>query len=301
MQENKATAEPKTVRTLLTHLLDKGDGSTTAYTFPLSVPGLENYVLRVENPSSLIAFLRQSTSLTPIPRLVTGRHIGQPLMLLDGDGEISIHLKQPGVTLKRLYRNELKSLLLSGENLTREDQLQTAWAQMLEKIVALDEGPNAQNPFIPILEDAYASALSHHTPDLHANNLLFDEAHRRLGLIDQLDPSGKMATSDAIKLWHKKVDTLRSRLTSEYQFDKQKNTPLGARYTHAATTVAQLITAAETHVLATHANDKPSEYKGLVFAKVDDIQAVSLDDPPYVLVERLRQLAQRANIPGFAL
>jgi hypothetical protein len=297
-------AEPATVRELLTYAFaqpELGQGYF-ANVYALPFPGFENFLLRVhkvhQQKGSLNEALENSTALTPIKKLVANTHLGQHLMDIGNDA--SIVLRQNGVSMTKLHEQLSSARMANGEH--KRPAKENAWTETIERILNLSHN---QNPFIPVFEKLYANSCAGFDCDLSPDNLFIDEEHHTLELIDQYN-------QPCILVWESSIKTLmKAPMKTEFedidehfihavkkQFSHAPHrSETGERRSVAAAKLTALATEAKEHVLAAHANDKPGEYHGLAFADVSNVKAVSLDDPPRVLVERLNQLVALGNIP----
>lgn len=288
-----ADTEPTTVRELLLQTIDApriGHGSA-AEVFNLHFPGLEQYVLRSESVKNLRKFLGGTTALIPVDQLITGVHIGQPLLQIGED--TSLLPRQKGISLDKLFQE------------LHHDSIHThvhekAWVEVMQRIYNLSSVKRGENPFISVFEKLYAAAHSGKQCDLTSHNLFIDEGRGKLELIDQLAENWRFDSlhpdRSARKIYDESVGNIISIFNAKYAYRKPR-TPEWEDRQILVHHLQELVYDANRHVLAAHANDKPGEYHGLAFADVSDVKAVSLDDPPDELVKRLNEIISRGNIP----
>lgn len=297
-------AAPATVRELLARAIiepELGHGcEATVYRLPFS--GLESFLLRVESHNgrdphgSLKSALNSSTSITPIKKLVADIHIGQPIMTLRKD--TTILPRQHGISLSDLYENLKEQHIASGDKEAAAEE--KAWVEVLTRIFNLSSVKRGENPFIPVFEKLYAITQSERACDIALENLFIDEERGTFELIDQNNESWRSDLKPPEENALHEYESCAHNLCDECFWEIYAYIEDSAKWFEYKTSIEKicdLINAASEHVLAAHANDKPGEYHGLAFADVSDIKAVSLDDPPHVLVERLNQLVARGNIP----
>jgi hypothetical protein len=280
----------QTIRELLASLendtpLAESGRSTRVYA--LCEPGLEDYVVKVTNAEHFARALKSSTSLTPSERLIVGREMGQEMMVLntaDPEVKVSILRRQPGTSLYDMKRQlqEKGSLTEAEANLA-----------VMKKIRGTSR---KANPFLPVMENAYATAYSGNNADLNHHNVLLDEARGvPLGLVDQYDP---LKTFDPRQPQHsaeRELNVAAGMLRDEFR--SSDSGALGEEYKDAFRHTSRLIREARHAVIARH-RAHPELPKGLEFADVRDVKGVSLDRNPMALAQTLSELDRRAGLPA---
>lgn len=279
----------KTITDLLLHAtqqpIDRGS-QAQAYNFPYSQPGFENFVIRVARGTRLTRDLLAHSSLVPVSRLVSGIHVGQPLMELAGHPGVTIHLKQPGTALKQLdseYR---------GQILSDPIEIDSACSH-IESILNLQVG--AKNPFVPVLEQVYQMGALGYFHDLQFRNILLDTDAKCLRLVDQVaypNPHPNTGASEGALELKRSVEQILSQVNGLFKLAHTVDEEKAMRLKSDIAGLESLIKRAYTQV-----RQNPPQGDRVGFATVTNTSAISLDDPPRVLVERLRQLTQDAAIP----
>lgn len=263
-----------------------GTGSSYAcYRFPTGL-GLGDYVLRVPAGDysatthfPMKEFTRCTTALTPVPQLIQGANIGQPLLeaLYKGahkcEYPVSILLRQPGTSLEQI-RDAVGS--------------SHPHATSFDPVVALAER-SSHNPLIRLIDLAVRLHKIDLGPDIHPGNIMLDHTNQQLNLVDQT--GGRYAKPSAgnripeyiIKGFHSAVVEDWKNLN---EVSPTATIPRSSAASYKATHA--LIDDAKK---ALNARYRTEPTPPLIFAYLDTTHGVRLDQPPHALVERLRELS----------
>ena len=275
--------EPQNIADLLRQTVQStpmAGGEYRCYNF--NVPGLENYILRVSKGLTFLDRLNQrlssSTSLNPIRPLISGIHVGQPLMQLGDNQDVTIVLRQSG-----------QSLLDIAHAPATISESSDPRVRLLDKVLALQK--NGANPFVSLFEQAYRLGKSGFTADFDIANIFLDADKGTLALIDQ--NNRRKLGSPAVRDAHYFDDEI-WQLTRHFDPSTEQN-DANAYYENARVAYLALVKAAASQVLG-----HPPQPASVAFANVSDVQAIGITDPNGVrlLVDALKNLEQRANIPG---
>lgn len=257
--------------------------SARAFSFPEGI-GLDDYVLRVKHTVSNDELL-SSTALSTPRSLLVGINAGQALLQAgseDDPDRIGIMLKHPGKSLSHR--------LSAYKPFERRE----AFYKLLSKPVADGSG----NPFEPLLEQAVRFHMAGYRPDLAWNNLFIDEGTHAITLIDQLNGKRRAPEGDAYACLESIRFALIDKLDQYMPADERTG---DERVTEGIIT---LLDEAFAHVVdRCYGLNSVEVLKPVtllpvvkngalnpVFSKVGTTQAVSLDAPPHVLLEKLRTL-----------
>ena len=280
------------------NFVNEGDNAVV-FRFPKDAVGMEHYVLRIKKEKSVSEddsapdfrkALLGSSALTPVPHLVAQRHIGQPLMALDRNAQVTIHAYQPGISLRPL--ENLRHLTYERNPAHTEEAL-----QLMDRIAAIAGTHGIENPFLPILQDAYRLGAMGYYTDFSLRNLQLDEEGQRLTLVDQTDykdGSYRIAIDKAHpELW-RSADVIHLCLKNLSELSPDTATPEGAHFMQRLQQLEDWVDEARYKVA-----ENPPDFKTISFANVNDTSAIALSSPPDALVKRLSALHQDASLPRY--
>jgi hypothetical protein len=281
---------PSTIAELIAAAVESmpvGSGSQAhVYNFPGTIPGLEDYVLRVPRNITLTKQLLEHTTLVPVSHLVRGINIGQPIMGLNHLG-ITIHLKQHGHALRNL-ENEARLRAQDMDSIAIE-----SLCSHMEEILSLQGKRGVKNPFTPILTQVYQLGALGYFQDLQFRNILLDEDNGRLNLVDQVAfrnkvsypgrPEGKLELDRGIHRLLKQLDELHPLVDVD--------DPNAQRFYNAITRLKSLITNAHTDVLK-----YPPDLNAVGFANVTGTYAISIDEKATALSGHLAAVLKNSEI-----
>ena len=288
----------QTIRKLLASLKKEtplAESGKDTRVYALSEPGLENYVVKVKEADHFTRALKSSTSLTPSARMIVGREMGQEMMVLDtSDPETKVTLlrRQHGTSL-----HDIKQRLQNVEGLSEPE----ANLAVMNKIRSTSR---KGNPFVPVMENAYATAYLGNNADLNHRNVILNEAMLNKGgavplsIVDQYDVLKEFDHQHPPQSAEKEMERAAYMLREEFR--SRDSDMLGEEYKEAFRHTGRLIREAKRAVIARH-QAHPELPKGLQFADVTDIKAIELDKHPSALVELLGELERRAGLAAARL
>ncbi len=255
-------------------------GEYVCYNFPSNITGLEPYLLRVRKEVSykdkFCDLLNSTTSLTPIKPLLGGTNVGQPLMQLGENEDVTIVLRQSGKSFLDICQNP--------ENTTTDPRI-----LLFEKIIAIQEKTGI-NPFVRAFEHSYALGKRGFTADFDIANVFLDDESSSIVLIDQLNRRklGAASCKDSAHYFDDEIMQLTRNFGTNDVGGTEKE-----RYQIARELYINMINEAALYV-----SEHPPHNSSLGFAKVTDTSAIALKDPPKTLVTQLDQLRQEALQPA---
>ena len=308
-----STAEPKTIRELLLQLVNSRNASGTltyklgegahadGYSFPTTVPGLEDYVIRFDRNRIHIAQLKTAlegtTSLTPVDHLLVGANTGQAFMQLSNNDGLTIHLKQTGISLEGIMNAHVKKHRVN--NASTDAVRADAKLHIMEMILDLANENRHTNPLLPLFEISSDLGSLGYEPDFAINNLIFNKTCGSIGLIDQLNNSSQSEhfphITDPAPYRMARLQMEAVYLQTQLDVEDFPEGYDSAHFKKIASQFDRLVKDALTKVEAERSDT--SSITPVRFSKVTHVQAVSLDEPPHVLLERLREIQKQANIP----
>jgi hypothetical protein len=260
---------------------------------PLALP----YILRARKDRSIPQLLSTS-SLVPLPELLHGTNVGQPLM---GSGsqkfqELCILHRQSGDSLSNIF----KQLLEAHKN---DDHSEAEAAIDMIRLMRKLYDAHEINPFVSILITAQQLRKRGILPDLSAGNILYDWRAGSLGLVDQTPINNVTVAHNPLPLFQNGIrkdgfyDA--SRLMLEIsKYGRICNTiplssPIGLRYKAQSDWLEKMLLEARAQVTNTPTTALPP----IGFSKVSASEAVALSAPPSKLVAELNRLMGIVNAP----
>jgi len=266
----RATLKPK-------RFLGSGDNAKV-YRFPKGL-GLDDFVVRIAH-GFRNRFL-SSTALSTLPEILVGVNVGQPLLYHGKDTDLydlGILLRFDGIALPKVAGGK-----------TAADRCKNLYATL--QIIIRKTG---KNPFVDILQQAISLEKAGYDPDLKIDNIMVKDDLSGLGLIDQLhcqnsDPVEKTYLPGLLSIWERQLSLAIEVYLSTHGI--VTNDP-------ASDKIQALILQAGREILRgflVNGNEfiKPASFEASeqasAFGTVTSTHAISLSDPPHVLVEHLRE------------
>jgi hypothetical protein len=177
--------KPKNITALLMEAFKAGalaEGKGDALREPTHVyriPGIKDYLLRVENPSNFLDRLLATTTLTPLH--LCSPNIGQKV--LDSGLGYQIVQSVPGEPLIKRYDDVYNTALFTHHN----DESKAGFLALKDMLELLNSLP--REAFIPLVKTFKEITAKGVVADLHFGNILLDKTTNTLGIIDPLEIS----------------------------------------------------------------------------------------------------------------
>lgn len=270
-----------------------GSSLADIHAFPADMPELSDFMIRsTVLRGSLVDALRITSSLHPTDKLVTGMHVGQPLVQLGDTPRFKIILRQPGITLEEWEEktmDDLRSSQSKEEQQTQHArnlaQREIAFCDMIDRFAHHQHG----NPFSEIFRQTYALGMLGMEMDGLSPNIMVDETKQQFGLIDQFNkPATPKAPEQLAQSNLKQFRTVfKHPLMPPTRLKELADPALQALVIERRAHVNAMVDEAYNAVLRDHSGP---DVKPIAFANVDRVQAVKLSDPPTALVKQLRAL-----------